>query len=392
MVLASRLSKIEEPQTIRMAKLSRELRAQGKDIIDLSLGEPDFKTPDHIVNAAIQAMHDGYTKYPPVAGFPELRQAICEKFKRDNNLIYSPDQVMVSTGAKQCIANAMLSIINDGDEVIVPAPFWVTYADLVKLADGTVVQVNGKFDNDFKITAQQLEHAITPKTKLFIFSSPCNPTGSIYTHDELSELAAVFAQHPNIFIISDEIYEYINFEGKHESIAQFESIKNQVIIINGLSKGYAMTGWRLGYMAGPKEVIQACEKIQSQFTSGPNSITQRAAITALLGDMEPTYTMQHAFKERRDYLVAALREIKGLKVNNPPGAFYVFPDITEYLGKQDIHTAEELSMYLLDKAQVSCVTGEAFGDPHCIRISYATSLDKLKEAVQRIKKALEELA
>ena len=392
MVLASRLSKIEEPQTIRMAKLSRELRAQGKDIIDLSLGEPDFKTPDHIVNAAIQAMHDGYTKYPPVAGFPELRQAICEKFKRDNNLIYTPDQVMVSTGAKQCIANAMLSIINDGDEVIVPAPFWVTYADLVKLADGTVVQVNGKFDNDFKITAQQLEHAITPKTKLFIFSSPCNPTGSIYTHEELSELAAIFAQHPNIFIISDEIYEYINFEGKHESIAQFETIKNQVIIINGLSKGYAMTGWRLGYMAGPKEVIQACEKIQSQFTSGPNSITQRAAITALLGDMTPTYTMQQAFKERRDYLVAALREIKGLKVNNPPGAFYVFPDITEYLGKHEIHTAEELCMYLLDKAQVSCVTGEAFGDPHCIRISYATSLDKLKEAVQRIKKALEELA
>lgn len=392
MVLASRLSKIEEPQTIRMAKLSRELRAQGKDIIDLSLGEPDFKTPDHIVNAAIQAMHDGYTKYPPVAGFPELRQAICEKFKRDNNLIYTPDQVMVSTGAKQCIANAMLSIINDGDEVIVPAPFWVTYADLVKLADGTVVQVNGKFDNDFKITAQQLEHAITPKTKLFIFSSPCNPTGSIYTHEELSELAAVFAQHPNIFIISDEIYEYINFEGQHESIAQFDAIKNQVIIINGLSKGYAMTGWRLGYMAGPKEVIQACEKIQSQFTSGPNSITQRAAITALLGDMTPTYTMQQAFKERRDYLVAALREIKGLKVNNPPGAFYVFPDITEYLGKHDIHTAEELCMYLLDKAQVSCVTGEAFGDPHCIRISYATSLDKLKEAVQRIKKALEELA
>lgn len=392
MVLASRLSKIEEPQTIRMAKLSRELRAQGKDIIDLSLGEPDFKTPDHIVNAAIQAMHDGYTKYPPVAGFPELRQAICEKFKRDNNLIYTPDQVMVSTGAKQCIANAMLSIINDGDEVIVPAPFWVTYADLVKLADGTVVQVNGKFDNDFKITAQQLEHAITPKTKLFIFSSPCNPTGSIYTHEELSELAAIFAQHPNIFIISDEIYEYINFEGKHESIAQFEAIKNQVIIINGLSKGYAMTGWRLGYMAGPKEVIQACEKIQSQFTSGPNSITQRAAITALLGDMTPTYTMQQAFKERRDYLVAALREIKGLKVNNPPGAFYVFPDITEYLGKHDIHTAEELCMYLLDKAQVSCVTGEAFGDPHCIRISYATSLDKLKEAVLRIKKALEELA
>ena len=391
MILASRLSKIDEPQTIRMAKLSRELRAQGKDIIDLSLGEPDFKTPDHIVAAAVQAMKDGYTKYPPVAGFPELRQAISDKFKRDNHLEYAPDQVMVSTGAKQCIANAMLSIVNDGDEVIVPAPFWVTYADLVKLADGTVVQVNGKFDNDFKITAQQLQNAITPKTKLFIFSSPCNPTGSIYSREELKELADVFIQHPSIFIISDEIYEYINFEGTHESIAQFPELKNQVIIVNGLSKGYAMTGWRLGYMAGPKDVIQACEKIQSQFTSGPNSITQRAAITALNGDMQPTYDMQKAFKERRDYLVHALREIKGLKVNNPPGAFYVFPDVSDYFGKKDIHTAEELCMYLLDKAQVSCVTGEAFGDPHCIRISYATSLDKLKEAVTRIKKALEEL-
>lgn len=391
MRLATRLSKIDEPQTIRMAKLSRELRAQGKDIIDLSLGEPDFRTPEHIVKAAIKAMEDGFTKYPPVAGFPELRQAIANKFKRDNGLDYAADQVMVSTGAKQCIANAMLSIVNDGDEVIVPAPFWVTYADLVKLADGTVVQVSGKFDNDFKITAQQLRNAITPKTKLFIFSSPCNPTGSIYTYEELKELAEVFAEHPHIFIISDEIYEYINFEGNHESIAQFEEIKNQVIIINGLSKGYAMTGWRLGFMAGPKDVVTACEKIQSQFTSGPNSITQRAAIEALNGDMTPTLTMKEAFKERRDYLVQALREIKGLKVNNPPGAFYVFPDVTYFLGKGDIQTAEDLCMYLLDKAQVSCVTGDAFGDPHCIRISYATSLDKLKEAVSRIGSALQDL-
>lgn len=391
MILAKRLSKIDEPQTIRMAKLSRELRAQGKDIIDLSLGEPDFKTPQHIIDAAVQAMEDGYTKYPPVAGFPELRQAIVEKFKRDNHLTYEINQVMASTGAKQCIANTMLSIINEGDEVIIPAPFWVTYADLVKLADGIVVQLNGSFANDFKITAQQLRTAITTKTKAFIFSSPCNPTGSIYSREELKELAVVFAENPQIFIISDEIYEYINFEGKHESIAQFPEIKDQVIIINGLSKGFAMTGWRLGYMAGPKEVIQACEKIQSQFTSGPNSITQRAAIVALTGTMQPTFDMQKAFKERRDYIVGALRTIKCLKVNNPPGAFYIFMNITEFLGKKDIHTAEDLCMYLLDVAQVSSVTGEAFGDPHCIRISYATSMDKLVEAVARIKKALEAL-
>lgn len=387
MMLAARLSKIEEPQTIRMAKLSRELRAQGRDIIDLSLGEPDFHTPDHIVQAAIQAMHDGYTKYPPVAGFPELRQAICDKFLRDNNLHYAPEEVMVCTGAKQCIANAMLSLVDEGDEVIVPAPFWVTYADLVKLADGTVVQLNGQFQNDFKITAEQLEHAITPRSKVFIFSSPCNPTGSIYTREELQALAAVFARHPRIAIISDEIYEYINFEGKHESLAQFPEIRDRVIVINGLSKGYAMTGWRLGYMAGHRDLIKACEKVQSQFTSGPNSITQRAAITALSGDMRPTETMRQAFQERRDFLVQALREIPGLKVNNPPGAFYVFPDVSHFLGRHEVNTAEDLCMYLLDKAGVSCVTGDAFGDPHCIRISYATSMDNLKQAVERLKTA-----
>jgi aspartate aminotransferase len=387
MMLAARLSKIEEPQTIRMAKLSRDLRAQGRDIIDLSLGEPDFHTPDHIVQAAIQAMHDGYTKYPPVAGFPELRQAICDKFLRDNNLHYAPEEVMVCTGAKQCIANAMLSLVDEGDEVIVPAPFWVTYADLVKLADGTVVQLNGQFQNDFKITAEQLEHAITPRSKVFIFSSPCNPTGSIYTREELQALAAVFARHPRIAIISDEIYEYINFEGKHESLAQFPEIRDRVIVINGLSKGYAMTGWRLGYMAGHRDLIKACEKVQSQFTSGPNSITQRAAITALSGDMRPTETMRQAFQERRDFLVQALREIPGLKVNNPPGAFYVFPDVSHFLGRHEVNTAEDLCMYLLDKAGVSCVTGDAFGDPHCIRISYATSMDNLKQAVERLKTA-----
>jgi aspartate aminotransferase len=390
-MLAERLSKIDEPQTIRMSKLSRELRSQGQDIIDLSLGEPDFKTPQHIIDAAKQAMDDGFTKYPPVAGFPELRQAIAEKFKRENALHYGSDQVMVCTGAKQCIANAVLSLVNENDEVIIPSPFWVTYADIVKLADGKVIQVHGSFENDFKITPAQLEAAITPATKCFIFSSPCNPTGSIYSKEELADLATVFAKHPSIYIISDEIYEHINFIGTHESIAQFPELKDRVIVINGLSKGYAMTGWRLGFMAGPKDVIQASEKIQSQFTSGPNSITQKAAVVALNGTLQPTLDMQAAFKERRDYLVAALREINGLKVNNPPGAFYVFPDVSSFFGKKDIHNAEDLCMYLLHTAQVSCVTGDAFGDSHCIRISYATSIDKIKEAVHRIKKALEEL-
>ncbi len=390
-MLAERLSKIDEPQTIRMSKLSRELRSQGQDIIDLSLGEPDFKTPQHIIEAAKQAMDDGFTKYPPVAGFPELRQAIAEKFKRENALHYAPDQVMVCTGAKQCIANAVLSVVNEHDEVIIPSPFWVTYADIVKLADGKVIQVHGSFENDFKITPAQLEAAITPATKCFIFSSPCNPTGSIYSKEELADLATVFAKHPSIYIISDEIYEHINFIGTHESIAQFPALKDRVIVINGLSKGYAMTGWRLGFMAGPKDVIQAAEKIQSQFTSGPNSITQKAAVVALNGTLQPTLDMQAAFKERRDYLVAALREINGLKVNNPPGAFYVFPDVSSFFGKKDIHNAEDLCMYLLHTAQVSCVTGDAFGDSHCIRISYATSIDKIKEAVRRIKEALEAL-
>lgn len=391
MELAKRLSKIDEPQTIKMAKLSRELKAQGKDIIDLSLGEPDFKTPDHIIAAAVQAMQEGYTKYPPVAGFPELKQAIVNKFSRENNLSFEPNQVMVCTGAKQCIANAVLSIINDGDEVIIPTPFWVTYADIVKLADGVVVPVQGTFDNDFKITPAQLAAAITPKTKLFIFSSPCNPTGSIYSKTELAALAEVFAQHPSIYIISDEIYEHINFVGTHESIAQFASIADRVIIINGLSKGYAMTGWRLGIMAGPADVIKSSEKIQSQFTSGPNSITQRAAITALDGTMEPTQHMKVAFQQRRDFLVHALQQIKGLKVNNPPGAFYVFPNISYFLGKKGIQTSEDFCMYLLDTAQVSTVSGDAFGDPHCFRISYATSMEKLIEAAQRIKIALEAL-
>jgi aspartate aminotransferase len=388
MSLASRLSKIEEPQTIKMAKLSRELRAQGKDIIDLSLGEPDFKTPQFIIDAAIQAMNDGYTKYPPVAGFPELKQAIVDKFKRENNLDYTLEQVMACTGAKQCLYNAALAILNEGDEVVIPTPYWVTYGDIVKLAESTPILVKGSFENEFKISVQQLEDAITDKTKLFIFSSPCNPTGTLYTKDELQALAAVFEKHPNIYIISDEIYEHINFTGKHESIAQFESIKDRVIVINGLSKAFAMTGWRLGYVAGPADVIKACEKIQSQVTSGPNSITQRAAITALNVPTDSVAMMRDEFEKRRNYIVHALREIPNVLVNMPPAAFYVFPDMKYYIGKGDIKTAEDLCMYLLHEAQVSCVTGSAFNDNDCIRISYATNMEKLIEAVKRIKEAL----
>lgn len=386
MILANRLNKIQEPQTIKMAKMSRILRAEGKDIIDLSLGEPDFPTPAHIIQAAKDAMDQGYTKYPPVAGFPELRQAISDKLLRDNHLVYDSSQILVSTGAKQSIYNTVFSIVNAGDEVIIPTPYWVTYADIVKLADGVVVELFGNFENDFKITPEQLEKAICAKTKLFIFSSPCNPTGSIYSHEELQALAQVFEKHPQVFIISDEIYEYINFEGAHQSIAQFESIKDRVIIVNGLSKAYAMTGWRLGYIAAHKEIVTACEKIQSQSTSGANAIAQRAAIAALNGDMSATMQMKDAFKERKEFIVNALQQIPGFKVNNPTGAFYVFPDISFYLGKNDIHTAEDFCMYILDNAGVSCVTGDAFGNPHCIRISYATSMENLIKAVERLNK------
>ncbi len=388
MQLATRLGRIEEPQTIKMAKLSRALKAEGKDVIDLSLGEPDFATPKHIRDAATAAMDAGFTKYPPVAGYPELKQAITRKFKNDNNLEYNLDEVMVCTGAKQCIANAMMCIINDGDEVIAPSPYWVTYGDLVKVCGGNVVEVKAPLEQDFKITPEQLSNAITSKTKAFIFSSPCNPTGSVYSLKELKALAAVLENYPDIYIISDEIYEYINFEGQHVSIAQIDNFKQRTIVINGLSKSYAMTGWRLGYMAGPKSIISACETMQSQFTSGPNSITQKAAIAALDGDKTEVTMMIKAFKERRDYLVAALNNIKGIKCNLPHGAFYVFPDVSAHYGKsingQKISNALEFCMALLNEHHVSCVTGAAFGDDNCIRISYATNIELLKNAVIRI--------
>ena len=392
MQLAQRLDRISEPQTIRMAKLSRELKAQGLDIIDLSLGEPDFRTPEHICEAAVQAMKDGYTKYTPVAGIPELRQAVCTKLQRDNGLHYLPEQIVVSTGAKQSLANAILCLINPGDEAIIPTPYWVTYAALVNLSEGTPVFVPCGIDSDFKLSPEKLEAAITDKTRLFVFSSPCNPTGSVYSKAELAGLASVFERYPNIVIISDEIYEYINYNGQHESLAQFDSIKERVVVVNGFSKGYAMTGWRLGYIAAYKELAQACEKFQSQFTSGTNSIAQRAAVAALLGDTQPSLDMVKAFKERKEYVIKALAGISGIQINNPDGAFYAFPDVSSFFGKKDgdhvLTNAEDVAMYLLHKGHVTVVDGAAFGSPNNIRISFATSMDNLIEACKRIQYAL----
>ena len=395
MQLAQRLSSITEPQTIKMAKLSRELKAKGVNIVDLSLGEPDFKTPEHICNAAIKAINDGYTKYPPVAGFPDLLEAISIKLKRDNNLEYAANQIIVSTGAKQSLANAVLCIVDPGDEVIIPTPFWVTYGAQVQIARGVAKYVSCGIENDYKITPQQLEAAINTKTKLFIFSSPCNPTGSVYSREELAGLVEVFKQYPQVSIISDEIYEYINYTGRHESIAQFDEIKDRVVVINGMSKGFAMTGWRLGYMAAPRELAQACEKFQGQITSGANSITQKAAVTALLSDLAPTYKMVEAFKQRRDYVIPALKKMPGLKINNPEGAFYAFPDVSSFYGKsygdQKITNAEEFSMFLLNEAHVATVCGNAFGEDNCIRLSFATSMTNLMEAMERIGNALPKL-
>lgn len=396
MNLAHRVDYINEPQTIAMAKLGRELAAQGFDIISLSLGEPDFTTPQHIKDAAKDAIENNFSYYTPVAGIPELREAIVNKFKRDNNLHFTPDQILVSTGAKHCIMNAMMALVNSGDEVIIPTPYWVSYSEMAKLIEGVPVFINATVEQQYKISAQQLEAAITPKSKLFIFSSPCNPTGSVYSKDELAALVSVFEKHPNIYIISDEIYEFINFVGKHESIGCFENIKDRVITINGLSKGYAMTGWRLGYLAAHPTITKACEKIQSQFTSATSSITQKAAVAALNGDMKPSAEMVKAFKRRRELILQEVKQIPNWVCNNPEGAFYLFPDVSYYFGKsfegKTINTATDLCMYLLHHAHVSMVTGEAFGAPQCIRISYATSDDKIIEALSRIKKALDMLS
>jgi Aspartate/tyrosine/aromatic aminotransferase len=395
MQLAQRLDRVSEPQTIKMAKLSRELKAQGINIVDLSLGEPDFCTPEHICNAATEAMANCFTKYTPVVGLVELREAISKKLKRDNNLDYVADEIIVSTGAKQSLANAVLSIINPGDEVVIPTPYWVTYGALVQLAEGVPVYVNCFIESDFKLSPEKLEAAITPKTKLFIFSSPCNPTGSVYSKEELAGLAEVFKRHPQVAIISDEIYEYINYKGKHESIAQFTELRDRVMVVNGMSKGFAMTGWRLGYLAGPREIVQACEKLQGQFTSGTNSIAQRASITALTADLGPSLAMTQAFRERRDYVLSEMATMPGVKVNNPEGAFYVFPNISNFFGKSDgemtVNNDEDMAMYLLHKGHVTTVSGSAFGNGNCIRISFATSMEQLKEAMSRMRSAFAKL-
>ncbi|MBS1743638.1 MAG: pyridoxal phosphate-dependent aminotransferase [Bacteroidetes bacterium] len=397
MNLSSLLTRFNEPETLKMAKLGRELRAQGIDLTDLSLGEPDFDTPVHIKDAAKKAIDENYSHYPPVAGFLELRQAICTKLKRDNGLEYTPEQIVVSTGAKQSIANLVLSLVDKDDEVIIPTPYWVTYSEIVKLAGGKVNLVKTTVENGYKITAEQLKAAITPKTKLFMYSSPCNPTGALYSREELTAMAEVFKANPQVFIMSDEIYEHINFTGKHQSIAQFDFLKDRTIIINGFSKGFAMTGWRLGYIAAPAEIAKACDKVQGQFTSGANSIAQRAGIAALLGDLTPTYEMTRIFHQRRDKVMELLNEIPNIICDTPPAAFYMFPDVKAYFGKKTpagevIANADDLCMYLLNTAHVSVVTGKAFGESNCIRLSFANSTENLVKGIGKIKKALGDLA
>ena len=392
---SSLLQKFNEPETLKMAKLGRELRAQGIDVIDLSLGEPDFDTPQHIKDAAKKAIDDNWSHYTPVPGFLDLREAICTKLKRDNNLDYKPENIVVSTGAKQSLANTILALVDVNDEVIIPTPYWVTYSELVKIAGGKVVEIKTTAKAGFKITPEELEEAITPATKVFLFSSPCNPSGAVYSKDELEGLVTVFRKYPNVSIISDEIYEYINFVGKHESIAQFDDIKDRVIIVNGLSKGFAMTGWRLGYIAANKDIAKATEKLQGQFTSGTCSIAQKAAVTALTTDLRPSIEMTEEFTRRRKRVLELIKEIPGIECSEPDGAFYIFPDISSYYGKSDgkttINTSGDFCMYLLNTANVSSVMGEAFGDPDCVRFSFANSLPKIEEAWARIKVALAKL-
>ena len=390
--LSERLLTMEESATIAMSRKSRELKAQGKDIISLSLGEPDFFTPQFIKDAALEAMNNNFTMYTPVPGYDDLRESIALKFKRDNNLVYTKDQIVVSTGAKQSIANVVLSLINPGDEVIIPAPYWVSYLEIVKVAEGIPVIVHAGIENDFKITGAQLEAAITPKTKLMLFSTPCNPTGSVYSKDELKDLANVLQKYPSLIALSDEIYEHINFEGKHESLAQFPEIYDQVVTVNGVSKAWAMTGWRLGYIAAHKDIAAACDKVQGQFTSATCSITQKATIAAMHADPKILHEMIGAFKSRRKLVLDALAEIPGLISNKPGGAFYVFPNVSSFFGKsfngRKISNSDELCMYLLEEGLVALVGGDAFGDPNCMRISYAASEKTLTEAMKRIKNAL----
>ncbi len=395
MQLSSLLQRFSEPETLKMAKLGRELRAKGIDVIDLSLGEPDFDTPQHIKDAAIKAINDNWSHYTPVAGFLDLREAVCTKLKRDNNLDYKPENIITSTGAKQSLANVILALAEEGDEVIIPTPYWVTYSELVKIARAKVVEIRTTVENGYKATPAELEAAITPNTKVFMFSSPCNPSGAVYSKAELEGLAEVFRKHPQVTILADEIYEYINFVGKHESIAQFDDLKERVVIVNGLSKGFAMTGWRLGYIAANVEIAKACEKLQGQFTSATCSITQKAAVAALTGDLRPSQEMTEEFTRRRTKTLELVEAIPGFKCFAPEGAFYVFPDVSHYYGKSDgentISNAADLSMYLLNTAHVSSVMGDAFGEPNCVRFSFANSMPNIEKAWARIKDALAKL-
>ena len=393
--LSNRLMSLSESETLVMSQKSAELKAQGIDVINLSVGEPDFATPDHIKEAAKKAIDDNFSFYSPVTGFMDLRKAICDKLKRENNLTYEPSQIVCSNGAKQSICNVILAIINKGDEVIIPAPYWVSYPEMVKLAEGTPVVVSAGIDQDFKITAAQLEEVITPKTKAVILCSPSNPTGSVYSKTELKELADVLANHPNVYVISDEIYEHINYVGKHESIAQFDELENQMIIVNGVSKCYAMTGWRIGWIAAPKAIAAACSKLQGQYTSGPCSISQKASLEAYVGSQDDVEAMRQAFERRKNLTFDLLSDIEGLEVNDPQGAFYMFPQCSSFFGKsyngRVINDSADMAIYLLEEGHVACVAGTAFGAPEYIRLSYATSDENLVEAVKRIKKALGKL-
>lgn len=394
--LSDRLNRLATSATLAMSQKSSELKAQGVDVINLSVGEPDFNTPDHIKAAAIKAVEENFSRYSPVPGYPALREAIVKKLKNENGLEYTAAQISCANGAKQSVCNAVLAIVNDGDEVIVPAPYWVSYPDMVKLAGGTPVFIPAGIEQDFKITPAQLEAAITPKTRAIILCSPSNPTGSVYSKAELAALAEVLAKHERVIILADEIYEHINYIGKHESIAQFENIRDRVVIINGVSKAYAMTGWRIGFIAGPEWIVKGCNKLQGQYTSGPCSVSQKAAEAAYVGSQECVAEMRAAFARRRDLIVKLAKEIPGLEVNEPQGAFYLFPKCSAFYGKADtngkvINTSDDLAFYLLERAHVATVGGDAFGSPECFRMSYATSDENIVEAMRRIKEALAEL-
>jgi aspartate aminotransferase len=392
--LSDRINNLATSQTLAMAAKTRELREEGKDIIGLSLGEPDFHTPDFIKDAAIQAINDNYSSYTPVDGYVELKDAITTKFKRDNGLAYSRSQIVVSTGAKQSLANIAMVMLNPGDEVLLPCPYWVSYADLIKLSDGTPVELPTTVESNFKITPKQLEAAITPKTKMIWYSSPCNPSGMVYSKEELRALADVLVNYPDIIVVSDEIYEHINFVGEHASMAQFDDMYDRVITVNGVSKAFAMTGWRIGYIGAPEWIAKACTKIQGQITSGANCIAQRAVITALEAPVSKIQFMVDTFKERRKLIISLMNEIQGFKTPEPEGAFYVFPDISYFFGKtikgHSIKNATDFSLFLLEEALVATVTGDAFGNPECIRISYAASESQIEEALKRIKMAVSE--